>query len=394
MENKDYEWWAGYTGDSFESMGQSLCQKCKRRAIDRREDSKSVLCKECREELIKKQKRRMLCIGAGALVVCICTFGAILAVNTLKKQHIKEVETDLESVSESKESMPDTEQEDRQESTEFTAKEGYILTELNALLTALEEDPEDINTAFRLTDIAMQYAYYDYASYTINQYIAEKDISDKQYRKVIGYVDKLNIYYDTCDLSDELVAQVYENIGEDGDPYEAMEEYCEAMSMYIGSKNYDQALVYYCLGGMEADEEARINYLKECIEINPYYFDAQAQIATYYRRRGDLDKARQVLEEIYAVNKEDYSVMRSYATLELVEGNLEKGLDFALKAYELYDEGNYVVDTYIVALVANGRIHEAKELAKEYEDKDYEFDEEFYSFLDGNMTLEEYYIGD
>ena len=74
----------------------------------------------------------MLCIGAGALVVCICTFGAILAVNTLKKQHIKEVETDLESVSESKESMPDTEQEDRQGSTEFTAKEGYILTELNA----------------------------------------------------------------------------------------------------------------------------------------------------------------------------------------------------------------------------------------------------------------------
>ena len=57
MENKDYEWWAGYTGDSFESMGQSLCQKCKRRAIDRSEDSKSVLCKECREELIKKQKR-------------------------------------------------------------------------------------------------------------------------------------------------------------------------------------------------------------------------------------------------------------------------------------------------------------------------------------------------
>ena len=94
------------------------------------------------------------------------------------------------------------------------------------------------------------------------------------------------------------------------------------------------------------------------------------------------------------MNKEDYSVMRSYATLELVEGNLEKGLDFALKAYELYDEGNYVVDTYIVALVANGRIDEAKELAKEYEDKDYEFDEEFYSFLDGNMTLEEYYIGD
>lgn len=409
MENKDYEWWAGYTGDPFENMGQGLCEKCKRRAIDRSEDPKSVFCKECREELARKRKKRMLCTGVVVLMAIICVVGAVLAVVTLKKQHTQETEAILEDASEEKDSLEDKDVsgrkdvseneeaqdlENEQDTVELSAKNGYILTEMNELLTALEEDPEDINTAFRLTDIAMQYSYYDYASYAINQYIAERDISDKQYRKVIGYVDKLNVYYDTCDLSDELVAQVYENIGEDGDPYEAMEEYCQVMSGYIGNKNYDQALIYYCLGGMTADEETRLNYLKECISINPCYFDAQAQIATYYRRQGELDQAREVLEEVYAVNKEDYSVLRSYATLELVEDNLEKGLDYALRAYELYEEGNYVVDTYIVALVANGRIDEAKELAKEYEDKDYEFDEEFYSFLDGNMTLEEYYIGD
>lgn len=409
MESRDNEWWAGYTGDPFGNMGQGLCENCKRRAIDRSEDPKSVLCKECREELIRKKKRRILCIGAGAAVVCICAAGVLLAVGALKKQHTQEAEAALEEISDTKDVLEskdsseardmseneDVQEPDKgQESTSLTAENGYILTEMNELLDALEKDPEDINTAFRLTDIGMKYGYYDYASYAINQYIAERDISDKQYRKVIGYVDKLNIYYDTCDLSDELVEQVYEDIGEDGDPYEAMEQYCEAMSVYIGSKNYDQALVYYCLGSMTADDEVRMNYLKECIEINPYYFDAQAQIATYYRRQGELEQARQILEEIYAVNKEDYAVLRSYATLELVEGNLEKGLDYALRAYELYEEGNYVVDTYIVALVANGRVEEAKELAGEYEGKDYEFDEEFYRFLDGNMTLEEYYIGD
>lgn len=107
-----------------------------------------------------------------------------------------------------------------------------------------------------------------------------------------------------------------------------------------------------------------------------------------------MEQARQILEEIYAVNKEDYSVLRSYATLELVEGNLEKGLDYASQAYEMYEDGDYVIDTYLVALAANGRADEAKELVKEYEDRDYIFDDDFYDFLDGNMTLEDYYIGD
>ena len=145
---------------------------------------------------------------------------------------------------------------------------------------------------------------------------------------------------------------------------------------------------------MTADEETRINYLRECIAINPYYFDAQAQIATYYRRQGELGQARQALEEIYEVNKEDYAVLRSYATLELVEGDLEKGLDYARQAYEIYEDGDYVIDTYIIALAANDQLDKARELVSEYEGRDYIFDDDLYEFLDGNMTLVDYYIGE
>jgi len=143
---------------------------------------------------------------------------------------------------------------------------------------------------------------------------------------------------------------------------------------------------------MSADEEERISCLQECINQNPYFYDAQAQIATYYRRNGELEKARKQLEEIYQVNKEDYSILRSYATLELVEGNLAQGLDYALQAYELYPEGEYVIDTYIVALAANGMTEEAEALVEQYKN-DYLFDDDLYEFLDGETTLEEYYIG-
>lgn len=389
MENQGNEWWEGYQGDPFANMSPSLCEKCGRRAIDRSEDPKSVLCKECREELIRQKKRKAVCIaGILALIVVLAAGVSFFIFSKKPKPEAVQDTQDIQAV----QGSPGLEENQGIEND--APEEGYLLTEMNELLDALEKNPEDINMAFRLTDIAMQYAYYDYASYAINQYIAEKDISDKQYRKVIGYVDKLNIYYDTCDLSDEIINQIYEEIGEDGDPYEAMEEYCEAMSAYIGSSKYDQALLYYCLGRMTADDETRIDYLRECIAINPYYFDAQAQIATYYRRQGDLEQARQTLEEIYAVNKEDYAVLRSYATLELVEGNLEKGLDYALKAYEMYEDGDYVIDTYVVALAANGEIDKARELVSEYENRDYIFDDDLYEFLDGNMTLEDYYIGE
>ena len=151
-------------------------------------------------------------------------------------------------------------------------------------------------------------------------------------------------------------------------------------------------MLYYYLGYMSADEEERIACLQECIGLNPYFYDAQAQIATYYRRQGDLDRARRQLEDIYKVNKEDYSVLRSYATLELVEGNLEQGLDYALQAFEIYPEGEYVLDTFIVALAANGKMEDAEILIERYKE-DCVFDDDLYNFLNGDITLEEYYIG-
>ena len=195
-------------------------------------------------------------------------------------------------------------------------------------------------------------------------------------------------------MSDSIWEELYEDWEEDDDPYVMLDAYREKISEYIGNTKYDQALLYYYLGRMTEDGEQSIQYLKECVDINPCYYEAQALIAVYYRRQGNLDKAREILEAVYETNKEDYSILRVYATLELTEGNVEDALDYAHRAYDMYPEGDYVVDTYAVALVANDRMDEARELVSEYEDDDYYFDDDFYDFLDGKMTLEEYYIGE
>lgn len=370
MENETYEQSTGYTGNPFADMDYNLCKKCRHRTIDRSENPESVLCRDCREELIKLKIPPVFFV-VGVLVILLEAF--ILAVYLGGFKSYKAFYT-----------------------AEETSDEGYIISTMNELLDILENNPDNLDAAIELTDIAMEYSYYDYASYAMNQYIADREVSDKQYRKLLGYVDEINTYYDTVDLSNEIWDELYEaeneEMYEEDDVYLMMEDYCQRLSEYIGDSNYDQALLYYYLGYMTVDDEQRNDYFEKCVAVNPCYFEAQAQIATYCRREGNLERARQILEETYAVNKEDYAVLRSFATLELVEGNLERGLDFASRSYDAYADGDYVIDTYIVALAANGRMEEARELVGEYENNGYVFDDDLYEFLDGNMTLEDYYI--
>ena len=78
----------------------------------------------------------------------------------------------------------------------------------------------------------------------------------------------------------------------------------------------------------------------------------------------------------------------------MTDGNLDLALSYAQKAYEMYPEGEYVADTYIIALFANGQQEEAEALTQDLEDAGYYFDDDFYTFLSGELTLEEYYIGE
>ncbi len=360
---------SGYTGNPFADMEYGLCRKCRRRNIDRSENPDSVLCRDCREELIKLRIPPAFYV-IGAAVILLMAFTFITSMGGLRNFGSYNSAEDL-------------------------ARDGYVCTALDNLLAILEENPDNKETAIKLADLGMEYAYYDYAAYSITNYLSGKEVSDYQYDKINGYIKQLENYYATYDLYSEIGEEVFTGMEDTEDAENLLDEFNSRMSQYIGVAGYDQALLYYYLGYMSSDEEARIAYFKECIGLNPHYYDAQAQIAVYYRRRGELDKARQQLEEAYRLNKEDYSVLRAFATLELVEGNLEKGLDFAIQAYKINPQGEYAVDTYIVALAANGRNEEAEALRKEYTDMDiYVFDEELNDFLEGKMTLEEYYIGE
>lgn len=411
---------------------QDYCRRCRKRPIDKSENPDSVLCRDCREELIKLRIPMPLLVTGiiVAIIVILCMgvfvmdffrfrvgFGGHEVFQFNDKEEIMEkTEEKKEDVEEFLDSIIDnrTEEEktqdtirDLQEDMEnmpdpmYTvystqAGMGQVVTAMDGILTELEENPDDMDMAILLADIAMEYSYFDYAAYAINEYLVDKSVSDEEYDRITGYIEELEIYYATAEELDNIWASLTEPVeGEELDLEAVYSSYHDKVQEFVGDERYDQARVHYelyycCL----YEEEEMLQHLKDCIAEDPCYYGAQAQLAVYHRRKGDFETAREILQKTYFRNREDYSVLRAYATLELAEGNLEDGLIYAEEAYKQYADGEYVIDTYLIALTANGRQEEADALLREYEDAGYYFDEDFYAFQMGDMTLEEYYVGE
>lgn len=78
MENEQ-----GYTGNPFEDIGCGLCKKCGHRTIDRSENPDSVLCSNCREELIRLKIPPVFYI-VGAAVFLLVAFTFIASIGGLR----------------------------------------------------------------------------------------------------------------------------------------------------------------------------------------------------------------------------------------------------------------------------------------------------------------------
>ena len=373
----------GYSGDPFEGMGQELCKRCGTRYIDYSQNPQSILCKECREEMLKLNIPKPVIVFSILVAILTVVNIGIFASEFVKFKNADGFEYATHMTDE------------RCKLYQDMADDGNVVTALDSMVEILETEPENLEMAITLADVAMEYTYPDYAAWAIDNYLAGQEVSDKEVDRMNGYIDELNVYYATDELTTAIYDEMYKNMGSTEEEYVAAIQNChDRIAAYIGDNTYDQALLEYQISFLCSDSDEWVSHLENCISINDDYYDAHAQLAVYYRRNGDLDKAREIISAVYEKNKEDYALLRAYATLELTEGNLDEALSYAQKAYEMYPEGEYVADTYIIALAANGQQEEAETLTQELENAGYYFDDEFYAILNGELTLEEYYIGE
>jgi Flp pilus assembly protein TadD len=78
--------------------------------------------------------------------------------------------------------------------------------------------------------------------------------------------------------------------------------------------------------------------------------------------------------------------------LKMLEGDKEAGLADVQKAFDLNPEENYVRETLVIALMECGQKEKAEELRQQFEAEGIEFDVDFLSYLNGEVSLHDYYV--
>ena len=340
-----------------------VCVICGNRRIDRSENPKSITCQQCREEKLHYPIPKVILIAFVIVIALVCV--AMMKV----PQSLQMYKTYRDA--------------------DKRVADGYIASTLFGMSEVLEKYPNSLKISVKATDIAMEHGYYDFAAYYIQTYIEGKSLEDDTYNRLLGYTEKLDRYYAAVNAVEKVFNDAAVLTMTPDDYLTYIQSH---LSDLLDNYKYDKALLYYYIGYMEPDSEKRIDYMQKCLSIDSNYLDAIANIASVYRRQGDLATAKSKLEEAYQRNKENSSVLRNLAIIELLEGDYEQGVIYAERSYINYPEGDYTADTYITALYCNGQVELANQVKAECEANNIYLDETLGEFLEGKISLEEYYL--
>lgn len=354
--------------DEQEYRDEGLCKKCHTRRIDRTENKNSILCTECREQQIRYPfPKKMIPVGLAVFAMIVIAMARTPKVLEYYKMYSQ---------------------------SEEQAATGDIYPALLALQTVLDEYPDSVPVATRMTQLAMEHGYYDAAAYVLTDYLEGKSVNDATYAKLTAYSRKLNCYYNTYERVSELAAEL--GTGADGNLVESealMSQMRQEMLAMTGDTEYDRALLYYYLALFTEDQDEALEYLKQSVGIDSKFSASSVAMGTNLRRRGDLRGARERYEAVLLNDRNDAGALRGLGILDLLEGEREQGLQEIRQAFETNPEEAYVRETLIIALKECEKTEEANSRMAEFEAEGVEFDEDFLKFMEGGVSLYDYYVG-
>ncbi|WP_242984708.1 tetratricopeptide repeat protein [Clostridium taeniosporum] len=165
------------------------------------------------------------------------------------------------------------------------------------------------------------------------------------------------------------------------------------LKLLLNDTSQNKGLLYYYLGSVSNDNSVAKDYLKKSIKADNKIADNKIQLANILRREKDFVNARENLNLVLNRENDNAGALRSLAIIEMLEGNNKQGVNLAQKAYISNPNEDYVLETLIIALTANGQSDEAEKYKKEYISNGQEFDEDMRNFLDGKITIDDYYLG-
>lgn len=360
----------------------ALCKVCHTRFIDRSSGKPGeYMCKECRQELTKLRVPKWLIAALGivvilALVMCFYT-GNLYRKNSVGGTGKIEGEKVLKEA-------------------EVLFEKGKQYSALIEIDGYLAQNPSNVEVALKAVKMSMESGQYDMAAYMINTYLLDKGLTDKEYLDLTLDIQKINAYYDTEEAIYNIYSDMLSNLSEnitDEEGERIVKECTDKIFALAENKQYAEEYLYFFVGYYLSQEVAESDKYREMVlNYPPTASFTAGRFAVAERNSGNFDKALEWIKTGEKINGENPELVRAKATIELAKGNYAEGLSIIEWVYELAPDELYIRDTYCVALFANGKTDRLNEVMKEAENAGYEFEEDFYQVLNGEISVREYYV--
>ncbi|CRZ35485.1 hypothetical protein DFR55_1431 [Herbinix hemicellulosilytica] len=273
-----------------------------------------------------------------------------------------------------------------------TAKErveyGETSQVLNDLHILTEKYPESLPIIIRTIEQSLENGYYEYAAYVHDTYMVGKKLTNAEYQWVETYTSWLDKYFYTTDQVNAIINQALDYSDEET----IRQEIIYNLIGLLFDENINHAVVNYFLGLYEYNTEYAINYFMDCYRDDPECYDVRVQLGNRYRRAGDYENALLYIYEALAKDKRDAGALRALSIIHMLKGDFAEGLKAAQEAYNYNPDGNYIRETYMIALNFNGNNKEAEAIKNEIIELNGQLDLDTLSLLNGDLTLEEYYL--
>lgn len=269
--------------------------------------------------------------------------------------------------------------------------DGETSAAINDLYDVAERHTDSVPIVIKLVDLSMKKGYYDTAGYIIDTYLVGKSLEDEEYNRINSYYLKLENCYNAYEAVDKIFNPA---AGQDEADEAYRDNIKKQLNALLSHSDMDKAYIYYYLGLMESEIMAARDYLQQCYNLDPECLDIRVQLSIMNRRLGDMELAKQYAEEARDKDRRDAGALRAMSTIALAEGKLQEGLRYAEDAYSINPDGIYIRDTYLIALSANGRNEDAEAVREEISQQGQALEDDTLRFLKGEITLEEYYIGE
>ena len=341
------------------------CVMCHARDRDRSENSQSMLCAQCRQKSLALR----VPMGIRIFLVLVC------AVFLLSVYFLPPVLATYKTYLTAGKQMQ--------------ARE-YALAYQN-YNSLLQEYSGSVSIALKAADAALSAQYFPELGQTVNDHLVGKPLSDADYNRAMDFINVLDFYGFTYDKIEGAVEQAQKDV-----PDQTSKEFGDAVSSrcaeLLTQDGIDKAQVYFVMGTVASDIEESASYFKLAMEQNPKYTYLYSYYGTALRWLGKLDEAKEIYDKALSLNACAAQSMRGLGVLLLLQGDTAEGLAEVQRAYAIEPYDLYIADTLIIALNENGQREVALKLRDELAAQGAEFEADLGEYLDGKLSLEQYYM--